>query len=432
MPCDYKASRPALANFAHTMTTYINHLSPKDFNQLYDLLAWTPPLPHTPAEEERNKRNLLSWIMRNYPELRHPTEKMPTTALLHGSMRLRTTSPAHMPQAIDRSDTTQSAAGNSYGIRPPDHHSSSASLPPSSRASGTPRPHRGVKSDSLDVLMSEGHQSPMTAFSRENDPAVRAASAPPSPPKHRSCRLRNPLFVQDEDTSDDELSSPSHVMKKKSGMQPRLYGASRTTSAHTSTRAPFIPIDTDDDDANFSDRKSGMIVIGTDADFLPSRLDMAENLRAPPPKQNPQQQRLGFQDLHAHHQEAIDPRIKSSPITAASTRHHTLPNHHRYQQPSNTNTPPPPPTPTADAPSPLHSQPQDPTPTSQPNPKSTAMLSALTSALDTAWSQLREHCHAGNLADAVNTLATMTSLVVLVRDGGFEVEGEDQEEGVAL
>ncbi|KXS93404.1 hypothetical protein AC579_2650 [Pseudocercospora musae] len=356
MPCDYKASRPALANFAHSMTTYINHLSPKDFNEVYDLLVWTPPLPHTPAEEMRNKRNLLSWIMRNYPELRHPTESMPTKALLDASMRLRTTSTTRVAQASRpaRSAANEGARGN-------------------------------ADSDGLDARMPQNHLL--------SQPAVR-----------RDYTSRHIMFVQDEDNSDDELNSLSHVMKK-SAMQRQHPATSWTGPAHSRTQEPLISLYSEDDDANFSDRNSKIMDVNNGAHRLPSHLDTAEDLRPPP---NPQQQRLDFQDFHARNQEA-----------------RPSPNHGRDARlPSNTITPPAPPNSLSD-------QEQDQNHTATPTPhqvKLPGMLSALTSALGNNWAQLREHCESGNLSDAINALATMTSLVVLVRDGGFDVDEAEEEE----
>ncbi|KAK4608870.1 hypothetical protein CLAFUW4_14831 [Fulvia fulva] len=92
MPCDYTASLPAIQRYLqHTIElAYLRDLTSSQLNDLYDQCVWKLPVASKGSDAERkDKVNLVAWILRNMPTLKHPELKMPTKALLDGSMALR-------------------------------------------------------------------------------------------------------------------------------------------------------------------------------------------------------------------------------------------------------------------------------------------------------------------------------------------------------
>lgn len=62
------------------------HLTAYQLNEVYDQLDWAAA---SNEEEESNKSKLIAWILRNMPELKHPTRRMQTKQLIEASMALR-------------------------------------------------------------------------------------------------------------------------------------------------------------------------------------------------------------------------------------------------------------------------------------------------------------------------------------------------------
>lgn len=91
MPCNYTASRPVINSYLQTIElAYLRDLAPNQLNDLCDQCVWQPaPAAKGSTAERKDKTNLLAWIARNMPELKHPSLKMETQALLERSITLR-------------------------------------------------------------------------------------------------------------------------------------------------------------------------------------------------------------------------------------------------------------------------------------------------------------------------------------------------------
>ncbi|KXS98614.1 hypothetical protein AC579_1086 [Pseudocercospora musae] len=464
MPCNYKAplSQAAFEELCLALSgsgAYINDITGAELNDLYDALVWSPPLPHMPAEEERNKRNLLAWILRNHPELSNPSQKMPTKAILHSSMQERISDDntlasgppihegighlaqdANHAQHIGPRQNADILGSNREKIQrasaqltrvTADHSQTRQPLCPPVRKSTRRQPQASLQSvsapgavrpalsaDAMDTLM--------------QDVACKTLPASPTPPK-RSSRKSMPLFVQeDEGSSEDELASSWLSESAQNGV----------VCQHRPQDLPS-PSDTEDD-AHFSDYCNREFAAATSANgpgiardntinnyinigkeagegaattpFSSSKRQAVKkhnttilSTKEHPSNKNTDNKNTDNKNTDNKNTDVTKQTIRPSFIKQRPTNNIQIPTSSIKKVATESTT--------AGAAA-AHQGDDD-----ASSPKA-EILQALSEALDHNTAKLREVCLAKNLDGAVNTLATMMSLVVMVRDSGFEVAKE--------
>ncbi|EME77037.1 uncharacterized protein MYCFIDRAFT_180369 [Pseudocercospora fijiensis CIRAD86] len=400
MPCNYKApaSQAAFEEFVDGRCdsgVYINAITGAELNTLYDALVWSPPLPHPPADEERNKRNLLAWILRNYPELANPSQKMPTKAILHSSMQERNLL-HHMP--VDRPQHTGPRRNTKSTRRQPQASLQSLSAPLS-----------------LQSLSLQPAPSPDAMHALVPDVAFQTLTPSPPPPKRRT-RKSLPSFVQkNEEPSDDELASSCTVPAGPAPSTQAMHALVPDIAFQTLPTSPTPP--------KRRSRKSHPFSVQEDDEESSSE----DKLTSPRPSKSAQ--KAGIPPLHL-----LSPSSTEDDDDPYFSDHHNRVSTIASQPVKPTIPPPPPPSSSSIAtatsatipqqniqippPPPPPSPPAENTTTPPPPPRSPDLLPPLLQALDGNTATLRNVCLARNWDAALYTLATMTSLVVMVRDSG--------------
>ncbi|EME77126.1 uncharacterized protein MYCFIDRAFT_200799 [Pseudocercospora fijiensis CIRAD86] len=366
MPCNYKApaSQAAFDNFAHAFSgSYINDISGSQLNSLYDALVWSPPLPHTQAEEERNKRNLLAWIARNHPELSNPGQRMPTKAILDASMQLRTSN-------------SDDVAGGAL-IR----HDSHQNVDRLEQNVGTGHPNLDYNNVDEVQQATADHRRP-----------TRASLLPPARiSTRRKSRASLPPVTAPAAAAVRPAMSAEAMDSLMQDVESKMLPASPTPKPRS--RKAKQPLAIHEDSEGFSD----------DAGASVWQYDFAQTSASQPQSPNPSD----FEDDEADFSDSCD-----------KARDNTI---HNWVNINNNKKK------AASSSSKIASDP----PTSQPataqtNTSSSSSTSNLTQALidalDRNMGDVHQKCHAKDLDSAIQSLATMMSLVVMVRDSGFHIE----------